>query len=374
MRASSFMALRFSCCCVLAATAVHAQQWVDIPARETARIDDELLLSQYPQGKKWHGLSVMRVTGNGYCKNWMHREEDFIVTNSYGYQAEVLDNRLGELTLKVEVLSASREKVATRLSVKLRDLDEATPIFAVLLPYVETALELDPLVKRGWQLVKSFEDFVDPDLEKTLTKLAELGLLVGGQQPAESIIEPSIFEGCSFKLRYVNGLGVTKVEQIAGKRLKLDEVRRWGLSSYPLIDHYIFPSLKYKPGDKWSIDAGRATKLMALVDVESEGAIEVQYEKDSRIDGVNVRELDMVAGALEVSETSQGRVSTFDITITSGAIQMDTKSALVRLAHGKCDVDYRQISSDHWFFNTELSSELDVQFRYESKLVVAADK
>jgi hypothetical protein len=345
-----------------------------------APIDSAELIRRYPEGKKWKSMSVFRGTGTATSTNWgLEGEVDLVLTNQYVTKTEVLKRvkvgSLSQLTLRCEILEASATKVFTKRRLRLADLGSNDPLFDLAANVIDDTLEDAvpgyKILKRAGKLVEG----ADPKLERTLTSFAKrLGLkpdALVDRRDLQLIESPDKYRGRSFRVTWMNGFGVVQVIEDEPKgqrgRLDLNDLRQYSLGVNPLADLYIFPSLKKQKGDRWTLDASRASSIfVGRGDASTSGKVELRYKTDGKYGSRTARMLGIEAGNIKAYTDDDGDAIEAGFDSMVGDMAVSNQDGLLLMANGTGKLTYERISKDHILFKARISKNFKAQWRYEA--------
>lgn len=361
---------------------------VPTPQQQAFRpIDSNELIVRYPKGKKWRSVSIFRGHGTGSSLKWIFKgETHFIVTSRYSSEFEILKQvpraELSEITVKFTILDANTTKVFSKKRLRLNDFSTGDPLFdeliQQLLDRIKKSHPLIEILIDGGKILEG----EDPNLEKTLTFFGEaLGISPDSLKDARDlwILEKAkILEGRTFIVLWTNGYGVTRIEEILDQNserqpLDTDELQELALGADPLAETYLFPSLSKKKGERWKVDASRASPIfMGLGDAETDGQIRVRYSKDGKFGKKkeeSVRNLLIDDGDLEVTLEDGGEELHLGIESMSGELRVSNKDGMLLMGNGRGQLKFERLSKDHLFFGSRISRDLTSEWRYEAERV-----
>ena len=220
----------------------------------------------------------------------------------------------------------------------------------------------------------------DPKLRRTLTALGDrLGIHPQSLTDAndlELIERPYTYLGSRFEVTWDNQFGVTNVNRTpipgstAPKELNISQIRKWGANTSPLADLYLLPSLSKQPGERWSLDASKASSIFTgLGDTTTRGEIALHYQSDEHYQDIPARKLSVDRGNLIALVEQNDFSATYRIDSMSGELFVNDKDGMLIMAKGRGDIRFNRESSNHILFRSEITRDFKCQWRYEAELL-----
>jgi len=342
------------------------------------------LLVRYPQGKTWRAMSVLRVNGSASKSDWgIKGESQFIKTNRYFTQVAVLQHdgigKTHTIHLRIDVIDAGSIEIVTERQLSLVGFKSSDPLFELAIKKSIEALEtVSPIIRVGTIVLKKFNE-IDPGYKSVLTRAANsLKLPIDKLMRDDELRildDPSIFSGYAFEVVWMNGYGIVgtpkQVGSPSGKEnviISIDDLNRWAVGADPLASLYVFPSLKKKIGDSWTLDAARASSVFAgRGDAQTSGKLELRYAADEQYVGRAVRNLSIRSGNLSATVEGQDRRTSYDINSMTGDMKVDNSDAMLLMANGSGSIRYDRLSTNHLLFKAEVSQDIKTVWRYEAE-------
>ncbi|QDS93885.1 hypothetical protein FF011L_26610 [Roseimaritima multifibrata] len=366
--------------CVSATSFVVAETPASKP--KFAPVKSSELLERYPTGKKWQSLAVARVDGSAEKSDWgLQGTVNFLQTNRYQTLVTVVQHdQSGEthdIKLRIDVIDAGSTKIITDRKLRLVGFDASDPLFKLAIENgIKLGTSVSPPARVAQMVLQKWEE-IDPGYQKTLSRVASaVGLRIEDYTKDEGtrlLDEPRIYSGCSFEARWVNGFGFveppTQVGSPDGRRvvLSVEDLQQWAAGADPLASLYIFPSLRKQLGDRWTLDASRATSVFSgRGDASSRGEINLQYRRDGDYDGEKVRELSITSGNVDVTVRGQDRDTRYQIHSMDGYMKVSHDDAMLRNAYGTGKFGYSSFSTDHLLFKASIKRDVNSDWRYEA--------
>jgi hypothetical protein len=378
--------LLFGCLLIAFLAAPVGAQVVEIPESERkpfAPIDAAELATRYPEGKKWRSISVLNAQGTGSSKNWgIEGTVHLAIVNRYFTQVTILENMVyGEdltlIKMRVDIIEASGSKIISRQKLRLIGPEASDPIFAFVLKMGEAELVKISPIYLVLKKISGKVNELDPGLERILTGISRrIGLINDLSTDPELtwFEEPQEYSGCSFEVEWMNGSGVTKVKQVknlAGekKNLEVSQIRRWMGTADPLAELYFFPSLNKRIGDRWTVDASRASTIFSGdASAVASGKLEVHYVNDGDYSNQKTRDLRIEAGNVQLVETRDVERTIYTLSSMTGRAKFDHQTAGLLMSNGEGSVQYNRVSTNHILFEAKLNRDMQAKWRFETEV------
>ena len=355
--------------------------WLSIGKGESSqpkrdKIDLRTLALRYPVGKTWAASKVLRIRGLAVNENWgIEGRTNVVYTNRYSSKTTVTGNEFGDLTFRIDVLEASQQRITSERRLRVADFSDASPILKIgLEQLLDVTRAAVPPADVAYKLLITYGK-VDPRYEKALTRLAEVSGFdverLTQIDEAQLVEDPAQYSGCSFEVVWSNGLGITRVRQIAGPvEVKLDDVRRWAEAADPLLDYYVMENVNRPIGETWEIDAKNASGMMVHNQTgTSDGSLKLKYLRDAQYDSQPCRQLAIQRGDLTMMLDQNAKKYDARVRGIQGRVFYGKNDYLILQANGTCDIQANVKSKNHLLFGTKWQRDVSTEFRYEAKLI-----
>lgn len=168
--------------------------------------------------------------------------------------------------------------------------------------------------------------------------------------------------GKKVRITYVDGRGVTSVEEIAGT-LTEDE-RNFVYNTAVLSDYHALPDIKKKIGEEWSVDGIQLVNYLdpSLRGIPS-GQVWLVRRPDETKDGKQYADVEIARGHVELdsSDSSTQRLGTFT---PRGTLRYDIANQFVESAELGGDMVVEKVSKDHILFESRFKTQPKLKITY----------
>jgi hypothetical protein len=341
-----------------------------VPRDPPEKISKDDLLRHYPPGRATRSVALASIKGRGTNRNWGLKATSHFVycyTVAGEVQVEANDGHNLRFELHLKEVSQTLFHSDTELEVDPPRL----PLVELVWKNAEDrGLEGIPeykLVKKLWELANTS----DPKLKKSLTWLAgqvrRAGLNPDSSAEIEMIQKVEKLTGVKAELTYTNGVGVTGIRVLEGKKFDPDALQALAESSSLLLDYFIFPGAGKPVGERWTVRAQDVAGLMPLgYDAEVTGVLTLEREPDA---SAGEAVLAVKRGELTVSGKKEHADEKAKVFVESGRVLYALKELMVRQADMRLRANTLYRSRDHLLFETEKLRDLDLRATYTAERV-----
>ncbi len=250
------------------------------PAPLAAKPADVLKL--YPVGKTTRSVAQLRIQGQGVNKQWVFKgEAHFLYLYEVVTETKVVENAETAVVFEQTFKQVDQLRADSNQTLEFRWPDEP------LLQVVWERLEEDVLRNiPAYNLVRSagrIVDVVDPRCKRLLTSfhndLRRAGVKLDDSDEIELVTKIEKLSGLRLRVKYVSGLGVTKIEVLDGMKFDPDELERLAYNSGLFMDFFIAQAAEKKEGETFDVRAEDVGGLLSFgYDVEPSGNLTLSME------------------------------------------------------------------------------------------------
>jgi hypothetical protein len=247
----------------------------------------------------------------------------------------------------------------------------------VLWPIADNVMRREPRYDKLRRLIDVINT-VDPNLKKTLTTvhgwLKRGGIELRPTDDIEIKVLVDKLAGTKFRIVYLSGIGVTSITPLADEQFDRGELIRLARSCNVMVDYFVFPLTKRKPGEQWEVQANDVGNLFAFYDpiAQLSGSIKFIRGADEPA-GEDVR-LEIKGGTVRAHSATGGASTETNMIIEDGTAWFNQKNQYVRRANMKFSATGMFQSRDHLLFGTDRMRNLKIESRYEAELIDAGGK
>lgn len=340
------------------------------PRDPPGRIPPGDLLRHYPAGRTTRGVACTYIKGRGTDRNWgLKSTSHFICCHTVAGEVKVEVNDGHDVRFQLHLPEVSQTLFHSTEELEL-DPPKLRLVELVWKNAEDLMLDRIPeyqIVKKLWGLANT----ADPNLKKSLTWLAPLVRKAGVNADAGAEIEMTRkvekLSGLKVALNYTNGVGVTSIQVLEGKKFDPDALQALAESSSLLLDYFIFPGADKAVGEAWTVRSQDVAGLMPLgFDPELGGSMKLQREENaSSGDAV----LGIKRGQLNVNGRKQNAEESATFFVESGKVFYALTDLMVRHADMRLRANTIYRSRDHLLFQTEHLSDLEIRATYGAERV-----